>query len=409
VPETKKRKRIIVVGGDGFCGWPTALHLADDPDNEVKIIDDLSRRDIDTELGVQSLTPIQSIEKRLATWKKLEGSAKAISFDKVDVSDESQYDKLKQVIAQFQPDVIVHFGEIRAAPYSMISAAHKLRTIRRNVLSTNLLLFILSELGLDTHFVHLGTMGVYGYGIEGDPPIPEGYLKIRRDTPKGEIEMDIRHPSKTGSIYHMTKDYDQVTIEYNARMEGRRATDLHQGIVWGVDTEETKRHPDLINRLDYDQWFGTAFNRFVIQAAVGHDITVHGSGGQKRGFIHITDTTRCIEKAIKNPPKAGERPTIRNQVTEVHKINDLAEMIGAKTGAKVRHMPNPRKEAAANELNVIHDSFRKIGLTDPVTLSEGLMREVFDVAKKYKDRVDLSKIVATTLWNGSEAQQLQKT
>ncbi|MDA8208142.1 MAG: NAD-dependent epimerase/dehydratase family protein [Actinomycetota bacterium] len=384
--------RIVVLGGDGFCGWPTSLHLSD-RGHEVLIVDSLSRRMIDVKLGVESLTPIRPIEERIEVWNSI--SDNKIAFKSIDVAEE--YDLLRSTLKEFAPDAVVHFAEQRAAPYSMKSPSTKRYTVDNNVRGTHNLLVALVDLGLDAHVIHLGTMGVYGYGWSGSAPIPEGYLKVKLDTPDGEIEREILHPANPGSVYHMTKTLDQLMLAYYAKNDAVRVTDLHQGIVWGTQTEQTRRDERLINRFDYDGDYGTVLNRFLMQATIGHPLTVHGSGGQTRAFIHIRDTVRCIEIAAENPPAPGERPQIFNQVTETHRVRDLAKLISDLTGAEVANMPNPRVEADENELVVMHNQFLELGL-DPTTLSVGLLEEVRDIADKYAHRADQSKIIARSLW-----------
>lgn len=386
--------KIVVLGGDGFCGWPTALHLADNG-HKVIIVDNLSRRKIDAELGVQSLTPILPIEERLDTWKEIAGEDKAMEFENIDVAQD--YDGLLEMIKRRKPDAVVHFAEQRAAPYSMKNSKTKRYTVDNNVNGTHNLLVAVVESGLDVHIIHLGTMGVYGYGWTGTAPIPEGYVKVTIPTPDGTLEKEILHPANAGSVYHMTKTLDQLMFAYYAKNDEIRITDLHQGIVWGTQTPQTARDERLINRFDYDGDYGTVLNRFLMQAAVGHPLTVHGTGGQTRAFIHIRDTVRCIELAAKNPPKRGDRVSVFNQVTESHRVRDLAKIISDKTGVPIKNMENPRNEAAENELNVQNDRFLGLGL-NPTTLSEGLLDEVTNIAKKYADRADKSKIISTSLW-----------
>ncbi|MHB1865026.1 MAG: NAD-dependent epimerase/dehydratase family protein [Candidatus Saccharimonadales bacterium] len=385
--------KIFVLGGDGFCGWPTSLHLSA-KGHEVVIVDNLSHRQIDVLLEVQSLTPIATISQRLATWKKVSG--KTIGFINLDIANE--YDRLLNVLKRDKPDVIIHFAEQRAAPYSMKNSKTKRYTVDNNVSATHNLLCALVEADLDAHVIHLGTMGVYGYGWSGSAPIPEGYISVKVETPEGEISREILHPANPGSIYHMTKTLDQLMFAFYAKNDEVRVTDLHQGIVWGTQTPETIKDEGLINRFDYDGDYGTVLNRFLMQAAIGYPLTVHGSGGQTRAFIHIRDTVRCIEIAISNPPKRGEKPHIFNQMTEVHKINDLAKLISKLTKAKINYQTNPRKEADSNDLVVENKQFLALGLK-PTTLSEGLMEEVEEIAKKYIKRVDKSKIPAKSLWN----------
>ena len=383
--------RIAILGGDGFVGWPTALHLSN-AGHEVHIPETLSRRWIDTELGVQSLTPMDSIQERCRIWKQTSGET--IRFHLLDLAKE--YERLKQWLAEHKPDAIIHFAEQRAAPYSMKTDRHKVYTVNNNTNATHNLLAAMVEAAPDAHLVHLGTMGVYGYSSVG-APIPEGYLDVQIDTPSGPKEQEILYPTRPGSVYHMTKSLDQILFQFYAQNDGLRITDLHQGIVWGTHTDQTRRHEQLINRFDYDGDYGTVLNRFLIQAAIGYPLTVHGTGGQTRAFIHIQDSVRCVELALQDAPAQGDRVKIFNQMTETHRVRDLAQLVARLTGAEVMNLPNPRKEAAENDLIVKNDQFLALGL-NPTTLAEGLLSEVVDVAKKYAHRIDRSRVPAVSAW-----------
>lgn len=384
--------KIAILGGDGFVGWPTALHLSEQG-HDVHIVDNLSRRWIDTELGVQSLTPMDSIQERTRIWHQETG--RRIHFHLIDIARD--YDLFKSWLGEYRPEAIVHFAEQRAAPYSMKSDRHKNYTVNNNVNATHNLLNAMVATGLDAHLVHLGTMGVYGYSTVG-AAIPEGYLPVGIETMDGNVvQQDILYPANPGSVYHMTKCLDQLLFQFYAKNDGVRITDLHQGIVWGTHTEQTRRHPQLINRFDYDGDYGTVLNRFLIQAAIGYPLTVHGTGGQTRAFIHIQDSVRCIDLALQNPPQSGDKVNIYNQMTETHRVRDLAALVAGLTGTEIAYLPNPRKEAAENDLVVKNNQFLELGL-DPITLEQGLLSEVVDVARKFAYRVDRSRIPAVSAW-----------
>ncbi len=387
--------RVLILGGDGFCGWPTSLHLSAQG-HDVTICDNLSRRKIDVELETSSLTPIAPLSQRLAAWRETSGNR--IDFVQLDVAKD--YERLAALLSETKPDAVVHFAEQRAAPYSMKSEWHKRYTVENNISATHNLLCAIIESGLDIHVVHLGTMGVYGYGSEGSV-IPEGYLLVHVDV-EGRLESrEILHPTNPGSVYHLTKTMDQLLFAYYNKNDKIRITDLHQGIVWGTNTTQTKLDERLINRFDYDGDFGTVLNRFLMQAAIGHPLTVHGTGGQTRAFIHIQDTVRCIELAVVNPPDNGERVRIFNQMTETHRVRDLAELISRKTGVPIQLLENPRNEAEQNNLAAANDYLIKLGLK-PTKLDEGLLEEVMNVARRFVGNCDKSKILASSKWRRSD-------
>ncbi|MEC9028425.1 MAG: NAD-dependent epimerase/dehydratase family protein [Cyanobacteriota bacterium] len=394
--------KVFVLGGDGFCGWPCAVNLAD-RGHDVLIVDNLSRRKIDIDLEVESLTPITSIGDRLRAWQEIGG--KPIRFEHLDIAH--QYDRLVTMLKTERPDAVVHFAEQRAAPYSMKSSSTKRYTVDNNVNGTHNLLAAIVESGLDIHIVHLGTMGVYGYGSHRGATIPEGYLKVEVPQPDGSrFEEEILHPASPGSVYHMTKTLDQLLFLYYNKNDQIRITDLHQGIVWGTNTEATARDPRLTNRFDYDGDYGTVLNRFLMQAAIGYPLTVHGTGGQTRAFIHICDSVKCVQLALENPPAKGERVKIFNQMTESHQVGELAKKVAALTGAELNHLPNPRNEAVENDLIVDNRCFIELGLK-PTTLDDGLLAEVVDVAKRWADRCDRSRIPCVSAWTSTQAEAIK--
>jgi len=384
--------RVLILGGDGFCGWPASLRLSAQG-HDVGIVDNFARRDADVELGAESLTPIEPLRIRMAAWRAVTG--RTLEFWKLDVARD--YDRLLAVLADWEPDAVVHFAEQRAAPYSMKSSRHKRYTVDNNINATHNLLAAIVESELDVHVVHLGTMGVYGYGAAG-VRIPEGYLRVRMDRDDGrEVEQEILFPADPGSVYHMTKTQDQLLFGFYNKNDEVRITDLHQGIVWGTQTGETRLDERLINRFDYDGDYGTVLNRFLLQAAIGYPLTVHGSGGQTRAFIHLQDSVRCIQLAVEHPPRRGERVRIFNQMTEVHRVIDLAELVARLTGVEIDLLDNPRKEAARNDLFAENRQLLDLGLR-PITLEEDLLREVTDIARQYRHRCDRDKIPCRSRW-----------
>ncbi len=390
--EKNPNRKVIVFGGDGFCGWPTSTHLSR-LGYDVTIVDSLVRRDIDEELNISSLTPIASIETRLRAWREVSG--KTIDFQKFCINDEP--DRLTELLRAIAPRAIVHFAEQRAAPYSMISKGHKCYTISNNVGGTHNLLSSIVETGLDIHLVHLGTMGVYGYGdFEGE--IPEGYLDVYIKQKDGSlVERSIVYPPKPGSIYHLTKTMDHQMFQFYQRNDDLRITDLHQGIVWGTQTIETKLDERLINRFDYDGEFGTVLNRFIVQSAIQNPISVYGTGGQKRAFIHISDTVKCIRFALENPPSVGDKVKILNQITETHTVMELAKKVQKVCGGDIQFVENPRKELAENGLEPSNETFIGLGLK-PVYLSDALMDESIGIAKKYESRIDRANLPSRARW-----------
>ena len=385
-------KNIIIIGGDGFCGWPLALRLSN-KNNNVLIIDNLSRRKIDLELGTSSLTEISSIQERLSIWKEVTG--KTIKFLNINIATE--YEKLKNTIQDFQTDVIVHLAEQRAAPYSMKSRDTSRYTVDNNLSGTHNVLSAIVDVNTNIHLVHIGTMGVYGYGAVKDSIIPEGYVDVKMDDGTGNFkDIKILHPFFPGSIYHMTKTQDALFFQFYKKNWNIRITDLHQGIIWGLYTEETKLHDKLINRFDYDGDYGTVLNRFIMQAANDIPLTVYGTGEQTRAFIHIENSMDCIEIAINN--KAEDRVEIYNQMTETHTLNDIVELI-KKTfdNVKVDYLDNPRKELKKNDLKVKNQQFLNLGLK-PKLLTSDKLKEIYDYIKQRSKNIDISSIYPSSKW-----------
>ncbi len=380
--------RIVVAGGDGFCGWPTALYLSKQG-HEVSILDNLVRRKIDDELHSNSVTPIAPLEERVAKWKELTG--KDIQ---VFVGDLNHYDFLTQVFEQTQPEAFVHFGEQRSAPYSMIDREHAVYTQTNNVMGNLNVLYAIKEFAPDCHLIKLGTMGEYG---TPNIDIEEGYLEIKHNGRKDVMP----YPKQPGSFYHLSKVHDSHNITFACKVWGIRATDLNQGVVYGLHTDETALDPILNNRLDYDGVYGTALNRFLIQAAVGHDLTVYGSGSQTRAFLNIKDTVRCIEIAVNNPADKGEF-RVYNQFTEYFSVQELAEKVKQvatqlNVETHIAHLENPRVEAEDHYYHAVNTKLRSLGL-EPNLLTDEVLTEIFETILQYKHRVIEENVLPTISW-----------
>jgi UDP-sulfoquinovose synthase len=380
--------RVVVLGGDGYCGWATALYLSR-KGHSVAIADNFSRRQWDHELGVQTLTPIRPLSDRLRVWQELTGNTIQLF-----VGDVTEYDFLSSVVKLFEPDAVVHFAEQRAAPYSMIDRKHAVFTQVNNVVGTLNLLFALREFQPDCHLIKLGTMGEYG---TPNIDIEEGYITIEHN---GRTDT-VPYPKQPGSFYHLSKVHDSHNIMFTCKAWGLRATDLNQGVVYGTMTDEVALSDELINRFDYDEVFGTVLNRFCVQAAIGHPLTVYGKGGQTRGFLDIRDTVRCVEIACLNPAAQGEC-RVFNQFTEQFSVLDLARMVqtaGEKLGltVEVDHISDPRVEAEEHYYNAKHSKLIELGL-EPHLLSDSLLDSLMNVALKYRDRIDAAVMLPQVNW-----------
>ncbi|NEP87663.1 MAG: NAD-dependent epimerase/dehydratase family protein [Okeania sp. SIO2C2] len=393
--------KVLVIGGDGYCGWATALYLSNQG-YEVGILDSMVRRHWDMEIQVETLTPIAPIQKRIQRWKDLTG--KTIDLY---IGDITNYDFLSKTLRQFEPESIVHFGEQRAAPFSMIDREHAVMTQVNNVVGTLNILYAMKEDFPDSHLVKLGTMGEYG---TPNIDIEEGYITIEHNGRKDTLP----YPKQPGSFYHLSKVHDSHNIHFACKIWGLRATDLNQGVVYGVALtglldDEIINDEILINRLDYDGVFGTALNRFCIQAAIGHPLTVYGTGGQTRAFLDIRDTVRCMEIAIANPAESGKF-RVFNQFTEMFSVQKLAEMVkeAGKTmdlDVQINHLDNPRVELEQHYFNAKNTNLLELGLK-PHYLSDSLLDSLLNFAIKYKERVDKNHILPKVSWHREKTQQL---
>jgi UDP-sulfoquinovose synthase len=377
--------KILVLGGDGYLGWPTALHLSE-VGHHVAVLDNFARRGYDFELGVDSLVPIENLQSRIRVWHELTGHELGCY-----IGDLTDADFTNHVVQDFRPDTIVHFAEQRAAPYSMADRKHAVYTQVNNVVGTMNVLYAIAEIDPEIHLVKLGTMGAYG---EPNIDIEEGWLEIEHKGRKDRVLF----PKRPGSFYHLSKVHDSHNIEFACRIWGIRATDLNQGIVYGQQTPETSRDDRLATRYDYDAVFGTVLNRFVIQSVLGEPLTIYGSGSQVRGIIEIRDTVRCLELACENPAERGEF-RVFNQMTQSLSITQMAETIANVSPEKVtiEHLANPRVEEEGHHYNVVHSGLVELGL-DPHLLSDTLIESLFEITKRFAHRVRPEAMIPTIDW-----------
>ena len=377
--------KILVLGGDGYCGWPTSLHLSD-AGHEVVIVDNCVRRTIDHELGAQSLTPITDLKERVRAWQEVSGQTIAVEF-----GDLLDWEFLSDVVQRHQPEAIVHYAEQRAAPYSMIDRRHAVYTQHNNVIGTLNVLFAINEFAPECHLVKLGTMGEYG---TPNIDIEEGYIEIEHNGRKDTLPF----PKMPGSWYHLSKVHDSHNIHFACRIWGLRATDLNQGVVYGQETEQTVLDSQLATRLDYDAVFGTVLNRFAIQAVLGQPLTVYGGGSQTRAFLDIRDTVECIRLACENPADPGEF-RVFNQATEQFSLDELAKLVANSYpgGVEVEHIDNPRVELENHYYHFTHTALESLGLV-PHLLGDTLLEQMYGVIERHRDRVDLDLLQPTVQW-----------
>ena len=388
--------KIIILGGDGFIGWPLSLDLSKEG-HDVFIVDNFKRRKIDDELNVTSLTPIKSLDTRISTWKLI--TNQDIQSENIDI--DKDFSNFQKLLRDFQPDVIFHLAEYKSAPYSMRSAYHKIETVGHNINAANVILSSIIEANIDTHLIHIGTMGVYGYSSVENTYIPEGYIDVDINYESGFKEKrNILYPFNPGSIYHLSKSLDNLIFQFYAKNDNLQITDLHQGIVWGCQTSFSMMHEDLINRFDYDGDYGTVLNRFIIQASLNYPLSVHGTGGQTRALINLKDTIKCLKIAMNNKPKKDNKVRIFNQLSETKKIIDIASIISDVSETKIDNIKNPRNEASENDLVAKNNSLIKLGL-DPILFDAKEAIELLEMAKKYKENCDLTKIPSQPSWKNN--------
>ncbi|MDQ1404187.1 MAG: UDP-sulfoquinovose synthase [Actinomycetota bacterium] len=380
--------RIMVLGGDGYLGWPTAMHFSS-RGHEVAVVDDFTRRRCHLQQGSDSLTPIAALPDRIDAWHDL--TASTIESFVLDICD---YPALERAIAAFRPEAIIHYGEIPSAPWSMIDRDHAVGTQVNNVVGTLNLLWAMKDIVPDAHLVKLGTMGEYG---TPNIDIEEGYITIEH---KGRTDT-LPFPKLPGSFYHLSKVHDSHNIHFACRVWGLRATDLNQGVVYGIHTPETEIDERLLTRFDYDESFGTALNRFCVQAVIGHPLTVYGQGTQRRAFLNIRDTLQCVELATLNPADAGEM-RVFNQFTESFSVAELATTVqeaAHRVGYEcdIAYLTNPRFEKEEHHYRPVNDNLLGLGLT-PTFLSDDLVESTLHAVERYKDRVTLRSIDPRITW-----------
>jgi len=387
--------RILILGGDGFCGWPTALYLSQ-RGHEIEIVDNLSRRLWDRELGTDTLVPIATTEARVEAWRRITGARIGFTLGNL-----TEWDVVASVFERFRPEAIVHYGEQRSAPYSMIDRQHAVFTQVNNVVGTLNVLYGMRDFAPDAHLIKLGTMGEYG---TPNIAIEEGYIEIEHEGRKDVVP----YPKQAGSFYHLSKVHDSHNMLFTCRTWKLRATELNQGVVYNVSTDETQRDDTLANRFDYDEVFGTALNRFCAEAVAGHPLTVYGKGGQTRGFIDIRDTVRCIELAALNPAAAGEM-RIYNQFTEQFSVLELAERVARVATSlglspRIEHLTNPRVEKEDHFYQAKHTRLADLGL-EPHLLTDETVAGLLRMAMRHRDRIDLTHIPPTVTWAGGSVRR----
>jgi len=380
--------KILVLGGDGYLGWPTALHLSAEG-HDVVVVDNFARRKIDSELGTSSLVPIGDLGERVAAWREVRGLS--LAAEEVDLTDPEVAHAL---IRSHRPQAVVHFAEQRSAPYSMIDRQHAVDTQVGNIVGTLNLLYAIAEVDPDVHLVKLGTMGEYG---TPDIEIEEGWLDVEH---KGRRDR-VLFPKRPGSFYHLSKVHDSHNIEFACRIWGLRATDLNQGVVYGQVTDQTGLDPRLATRFDYDAVFGTVLNRFIVQAVLGQPLTVYGAGGQTRGMLDIRDTVRCVQLACEHPAGAGEF-RVFNQFTESFSVRELADLVERLFPGEVtvQSVDNPRVEKEEHFYRAAHTGLRDLGL-EPHLLGETLVTSMFDLVREHAGRADPSVLLPQVRWRGA--------
>lgn len=386
-------KNIIIFGGDGFCGWPLSLRLSKLGYNVI-IVDNLCRRNIDKELKTSSLTPIKDIHTRVKTWNKI--NKNKIKFYNINILTE--LDKIKKLFIKYKPFTVYMLAELKSAPYSMMSLRNGNMNFG-NIISNNNLLYIISRYSKNTHFIHLGTMGVYGYDLS-KKKLPEGYFKAKLYYDKTNYEFKkILHPASPGSIYHLTKAQDELLFQFYNKIYNLKITDLHQGIVWGCNTSETIMHKNLVNRFDYDHIYGTFINRIIVQSSINHPLIIHGTGNQLRPIININNAIESFVFALKI--KTFKEVNIINEFGEILRLKTIANYLAKKYSVKIKNIKNPRVENENNTLKAEPQKLLSLGLKIN-KLSKSDIHNLFKLAKKYKKNVIKDKIINSIHWNSKK-------
>ena len=382
--------KILVLGGDGYLGWPTALHLSA-TGHDVAVADNFARRGYDFEMGVDSLVPIETLQTRVSVWRAV--TARQLG---VYIGDLCDAEFTTSMVADCAPDAIVHFAEQRAAPYSMVDRKHAVYTQTNNVVGTLNVLYAIAEINPDIHLVKLGTMGEYG---TPNIDIEEGWLDIEHNGRSDRV----LYPKRPGSFYHLSKVHDSHNIEFACRIWGIRATDLNQGVVYGQQTDETAADDRLATRYDYDAVFGTVLNRFVVQAVLGLPLTVYGNGGQTRGLIDIRDTVRCIQLACENPADRGEF-RVFNQLTQTMSVLEIAATVAAASpeAVTIERLDNPRVELEEHYYNVVYSGLADLGLRAHL-LSDTLIESLLSITKQYAHRARPEAMLPTIQWRSTSS------
>jgi UDP-sulfoquinovose synthase len=382
--------RILVLGGDGYLGWPTAMHFSA-RGHEVVVLDNMIKRYWEAEVGIEPLVVVRSLKRRVTKWQEVTGRKVELIVGDIATNPRLIYN----VLERFRPEAIIHYAEQPSAPFSMMDRQKCIDTQINNIAGTLNLMFAVRHAVPDAHIVKLGTMGEYG---TPNIDIEEGWIDISH---KGRDDR-VLFPKRPGSFYHLSKVHDSHNLEFACRIWKMRVTDLNQGVVYGIDTAETGMDAELATSFHYDAIFGTVLNRFVTQAVAGEKLTVYGQGGQTRGFLNIKDTLRCVELAAINPAAPGEY-RVFNQFTEQFSVNDLADRVlkvGNSLGlsVKVDHITNPRVEAEKHYYNARHTKLRDLGL-EPHLLTDEVIASLIETVQRNKTRIDNRVLLPDVAWN----------